>query len=177
MIKEEQQAIDLARWTLNSYVKGSANVSQPELTDPYFNERAGVFVTLKKNGALRGCIGVITPVDILARNIITSTRNSALNDHRFPPVRSEEVDELEIEISILSLPKESKLEDIEIGKHGLIIEGRGKSSVYLPQVATEQGWTFDQWLGSLCNKATLPTRYWTGNEAKFYIFTAQIIKE
>ena len=121
-----------------------------------------------------GCIGVIVPVDILARNIITSTRNSALNDHRFPPVRSEEVDELEIEISILSLLKESKLEDIEIGKHGLIIEGRGKSSVYLPQVATEQGWTFDQWLGSLCNKATLPTRYWTGNEAKFYIFTAQM---
>jgi len=177
MIKETQQAIELARWTLNSYVKGLSNVSQTELTDPYFNEKAGVFVTLKKNGMLRGCIGIIQPTDILARNIITSTRNSALNDHRFPPVRSEEVDELEIEISILSLPKESKLEDIEIGKHGLIVEGSGKSAVYLPQVAVEQGWTFDQWLGSLCNKATLPTRYWTGNEAKFYIFTAQIIKE
>ena len=177
MIKEEQQAIDLARWTLNSYVKGLSNVPQPELTDSYFNEKAGVFVTLKKNGSLRGCIGIIQPTDILARNIITSTRNSALNDHRFPPVRSEEVDELEIEISILSLPKESKLEDIEIGKHGLIVEGDDKSAIYLPQVATEQGWTFDQWLGSLCNKATLPTRYWTGNEAKFYTFTAQIIKE
>ncbi len=177
MIKEEQQAIDLARWTLNSYVKGLSNVLQPELTDPYFNEKAGVFVTLKKDGMLRGCIGIIQPTDILTRNIITSTRNSALNDQRFPPVRSEEVDELEIEVSILSLLRESKLEDIEIGKHGLIVEGNGKSAVYLPQVATEQGWTFDQWLGSLCNKATLPTRYWTGNEAKFYIFTAQIIKE
>ena len=177
MIKEEQQAIDLARWTLNSYVKGLSNVPQPELTDPYFYEKSGVFVTLNKNGMLRGCIGVIVPVDILARNIITSTRNSAQNDHRFPPVRAEEVDELEVEISILSPPKESKLEDIEIGKHGLIVEGGGMSAVYLPQVATEQGWTFDQWLGSLCNKATLPTRYWTGNEAKFYIFTAQIIKE
>ena len=183
MIKETQQAIDLVRWTLNSYVKGHGpgldppKVPQPELTDSYFNEKAGVFVTLKKNGSLRGCIGIIQPTDILARNIITSTRNSALNDHRFPPVRREEVDELEIEISVLSPPKKSKLEDIEIGKHGLIIEGRGKSSVYLPQVATEQGWTFDQWLGSLCNKATLPTKYWTGNEAKFYTFTAQIIKE
>ena len=177
MIKEEQQAIDLARWTLNSYVKGLSNVPQPELTDSYFNEKAGVFVTLKKNGSLRGCIGIIQPTDILARNIITSTRNSAQNDHRFLPVRREEVDELEIEISILSLPKESKLEDIEIGKHGLIVEGSGKNAVYLPQVATEQGWTFDQWLGSLCNKATLPTRYWNGNEAKFYIFTAQIINE
>jgi len=177
MIKEEQQAIDLARWTLNSYVKGLSNVPQPELTDLYFNEKAGVFVTLKKDGMLRGCIGIIQPTDILTRNIITSTRNSALNDQRFPPVRSEEVDELEIEVSILSLLRESKLEDIEIGKHGLIVEGNGKSAVYLPQVATEQGWTFDQWLGSLCNKATLPTRYWTGNEAKFYIFTVQIIKE
>ncbi len=80
MIKEEQQAIDLARWTLNSYVKGLSNVPQPELTDLYFNEKAGVFVTLKKDGMLRGCIGVIVPVDILARNIITSTRNSALKD-------------------------------------------------------------------------------------------------
>jgi|TARA_Y100000310_G_scaffold291132_1_gene318855 AmmeMemoRadiSam system protein A len=177
MIKETQQAIELARWTLNSYVKGLSNVPQPELTDLYFNEKAGVFVTLKKDGMLRGCIGIIQPTDILTRNIITSTRNSALNDQRFPPVRSEEVDELEIEVSILSLLRESKLEDIEIGKHGLIVEGNGKSAVYLPQVATEQGWTFDQWLGSLCNKATLPTRYWTGNEAKFYIFTAQIIKE
>lgn len=177
MIKEEQQAIDLARWTLNSYVKGLANVLQPELTDPYFNEKAGVFVTLKKNGMLRGCIGVIVPVDILARNIITSTRNSAQKDYRFPPVRREEVDELDIEISILSLLKESKLEDIEIGKHGLIVEGGGKSAVYLPQVATEVGWTFDQWLDSLCNKANLPTSYWKEREAKFKTFTAQIIKE
>ena len=177
MIKEEQQAINLVRWALNSYVKGLSNVPQPELTDLYFYEKSGVFVTLNKNGMLRGCIGVIVPVDILARNIITSTQNSAQNDHRFPPVRAEEVDELEVEISILSPPKESKLEDIEIGKHGLIVEGGGMSAVYLPQVATEQGWTFDQWLDSLCEKATLPTRYWKEKEAKFKTFTAQIIKE
>ena len=177
MIKETQQAIDLAKWALNSYVKGLFDVPQPELTDPYFNEKAGVFVTLKQNEVLRGCIGVIVPFDILARNIITSTRNSALNDHRFPPVRSEEVDELEIEISILSLLKESKLEDIEIGKHGLIVEGGDKSAVYLPQVATEVGWTFDQWLDSLCEKATLPTRYWKEKEARFRTFTAQIFNE
>ena len=177
MIKEEQQAIDLARWALNSYAKELFDVPQPELTDPYFNEKAGVFVTLKKNKVLRGCIGIIQPTDILARNIITSTRNSALNDHRFPPVRLEEVDELEIEISILSLPKESKLEDIEIGKHGLIVEGGSLSAVYLPQVATEVGWTFDQWLDSLCNKSNLPTSYWKEKKAKFYTFTAQIINE
>ena len=177
MIKEEQQAIDLVRWALNSYVKGLFDVPQPKLTDPYFNEKAGVFVTLKKNGSLRGCIGIIQPTDILARNIITSTRNSALNDHRFPPVRLEEVDELEIEISILSPPKKSKLEDIEIGKHGLIVEGGSLSAVYLPQVATEIGWTFDQWLDSLCDKANLPTSYWKEKEAKFKTFTAQIINE
>ena len=177
MIKETQQAIDLAKWALNSYVKGLFDVPQPELTDPYFNEKAGVFVTLKQNEVLRGCIGVIVPFDILARNIITSTRHSALNDHRFSPVRSEEVDELEIEISILSLPKESKLEDIEIGKHGLIVEGGSLSAVYLPQVATEVGWAFNQWLDSLCNKANLPTSYWKEKEAKFYTFTAQIINE
>ena len=68
MIKEIQQAIDLVRWALNSYVKGLFDVPQPKLTDPYFNEKAGVFVTLKKNGSLRGCIGIIQPTDILARN-------------------------------------------------------------------------------------------------------------
>jgi AmmeMemoRadiSam system protein A len=177
MIKEIQQAIDLVRWALNSYVKGLFDVPQPKLTDPYFNEKAGVFVTLKKNGSLRGCIGIIQPTDILARNIITSTRNSALNDHRFPPVRLEEVDRLEIEISILSPPKKSKLEDIEIGKHGLIVEGGSLSAIYLPQVATEVGWTFDQWLDSLCDKANLPTSYWKEKEAKFKTFTAQIINE
>jgi len=177
MIKEIQQAIDLVRWALNSYVKGLFDVPQPKLTDPYFNEKAGVFVTLKKNGSLRGCIGIIQPTDILARNIITSTRNSALNDHRFPPARLEEVDRLEIEISILSPPKKSKLEDIEIGKHGLIVEGGSLSAVYLPQVATEIGWTFDQWLDSLCDKANLPTSYWKEKEAKFHTFTAQIINE
>lgn len=177
MIKEKQQAIDLARWTLNFDVKGLGHIPQPELTDPYFNEKAGVFVTLKKNETLRGCIGVIVPVDILAKNIIVSTRNSALNDHRFLPVRFEEVDELEIEISVLSLLKETKLEDIKIGKHGIIIEGGDKSAVYLPQVATEIGWTFNQWLDSLCNKANLPTSYWQEKEAKFYTFTAQIINE
>tara|TARA_Y100000034_G_scaffold4244_1_gene5006 strand:- start:830 stop:1366 length:537 start_codon:yes stop_codon:yes gene_type:complete len=178
MIKEEQQVIDLVRWELNSYVKGMSwsNVPQPELTDPYFNEKAGVFVTLNKNGMNRGCIGIIIPVDILARNIITSTRNSA-DDNRFPPVRAEEVDELEVEVSILSPPKESKLEEIEIGNHGLIVEGGGKSAIYLPQVAPEQGWTFDQWLDSLCEKATLPTRYWKEKEARFRTFTAHIIKE
>jgi len=177
MIKEIQQAIDLVRWALNSYVKGLFDVPQPKLTDPYFNEKAGVFVTLKKNGSLRGCIGIIQPTDILARNIITSTRNSALNDHRFPPVRLEEVDRLEIEISILSPPKKSKLEDIKIGKHGLIVEGGSLSAIYLPQVATEVGWTFDQWLDSLCDKANLPTSYWKEKEAKFKTFTTQIINE
>ena len=177
MIKETQQAIDLAKWALNCYAKELFDVPQPELTDPYFNEKAGVFVTLKKNEVLRGCIGIIQPTDILARNIITSTRNSALNDHRFLPVRLDEVDELEIEISILSPPKESKLEDIEIGKHGLIVEGGSLSAIYLPQVATEVGWTFDQWLDSLCDKANLPTSYWKEKEAKFYTFTAQIINE
>ena len=177
MIKEKQQAIDLVRWALEHYIKEISDIPKPKLTDPYFNEKLGVFVTLKKNETLRGCIGVIVPVDILARNIITSTRNSALNDHRFPPVRFDEVDELEIEISVLSLLKETKLEDIEIGKHGLIVEGGGKSAVYLPQVATEIGWTLEQWLDSLCDKANLPTRYWTEKEAVFKTFTAQIIKE
>ena len=177
MVKKENEALALAKWSLDFNVKGLKDIPKPEFTDPYLTKKAGVFVTLKKNGMLCGCIGIIQPVDILAENIITSARNSALSDWRFPNVTSEEVDELEVEISVLSVPEESKLGDIQIGKHGLIVEGAGKSAIYLPQVATEQGWNFGQWLDSICDKAGLIPRFWLDAEAKFKTFTAQIINE
>ena len=93
MLENRKEAIALARWTLHTRVKEEV-VTFPKLTDPYFNEKAGVFVTLKKDGMLRGCIGVIEAKDSLLNNIITSARNSALNDWRFPNVRPEEVDKL-----------------------------------------------------------------------------------
>ena len=173
MLENRKEAIALARWTLHTWVKeeGAPYVT---LKDPYFNEKAGVFVTLKKNGMLRGCIGVIEPVNDLKSNIIESARNSALNDRRFPNVRSEEVDELEIEISILSPFEYTSRDDIKIGEHGLIVEGRGRSAISLPQVATEQGWTFDKWLTSLCEKAGLPHNFWRTEEAKFKTCTADV---
>ena len=176
MLKNRKEAIALARWTLHTRVKEEV-VTFPKLTDPYFNEKAGVFVTLKKNGILRGCIGVIEAEDSLLNNIITSARNSALNDWRFPNVRPEEVDKLEVEISILSPFEYTSREDIKIGKHGLIVEGRGRSAIYLPQVATEQGWDFDGWLTSLCRKAGLPADFWTTSEARFKTCTADVFNE
>ena len=176
MLKNRKEAIALARWTLHTRVKEEV-VTFPKLTDPYFNEKAGVFVTLKKNGILRGCIGVIEAEDSLLNNIITSARNSALNDWRFPNVRPEEVDKLEVEISILSPFEYTSREDIKIGKHGLIVEGRGRSAIYLPQVATEQGWTFDNWLTSLCEKAGLPHNFWKTEDARFKTCTADVFSE
>ena len=176
MLKNRKEAIALARWTLHTRIKEEV-ITFPKLTDPYFNEKVGVFVTLKKDGMLRGCIGVIEAKDSLLNNIITSTRNSALNDWRFPNVRPEEVDKLKIEISILSPFKYTLLDDIKIGEHGLIVEGRGKSAIYLPQVATEQGWTFDSWLISLCEKAGLSRNFWRTEEAKFKTCTADVFAE
>ena len=83
MIKEKQQAIDLVRWALEHYIKEISDIPKPKLTDPYFNEKLGVFVTLKKDGMLRGCVGVIPPSRTLENNILMSTRQSALNDRRF----------------------------------------------------------------------------------------------
>ena len=176
MLKNRKEAIDLARWTLHTRVKEEV-VTFPKLTDPYFNEKAGVFVTLKKNGMLRGCIGIIEPVNDLKSNIIESTTKSALGDWRFPKVTLREVSDIKIEISILSPFEYTSRDDIKIGEHGLIVEGKGKSAIYLPQVATEQGWTFDNWLTSLCEKAGLPHNFWKTEDARFKTCTADVFSE
>ena len=176
MLENRKEAIALVRWTLHTRVKEEV-VTFPKLTDPYFNEKVGVFVTLNLLELLRGCIGIIEPVNDLKSNIIESTTKSALSDWRFPKVTSSEVDELEIEISILSPFKYTLRDDIKIGEHGLIVEGRGKSAIYLPQVATEQGWDFDGWLTSLCRKAGLPADFWTTSEARFKTCTADVFNE
>jgi len=174
MIEQTNEVIDLARWALEYYVK-KLEIPKPELTDLYLNEPSGVFVTLKEHGNLRGCIGVIEPTDTLENNIIKSAVDSALHDWRFQPVQPHEIDSLEIEVSVLSRPKETQLGDIIMGEHGLIIEGFDKRALYLPQVATEQSWTFDEWLSSLCEKATLSSLFWKTNDVKFFTFTAQVI--
>ncbi len=144
-----------------------------------FRRDSGVFVTLKIDGDLRGCIGDIFAERPLWAAIAARAVSSAAEDPRFPPVREDELSRIRIEISVLSpLEKVASPQDIVIGKHGILLLFDGhRRSVYLPQVAPEQGWDLETTLGSLCRKGGLPGDAWRDRRASFEVFTADVFGE
>ena len=140
-----------------------------------FQEKRATFVTLRsQNGQLRGCIGNIEPFESLIESVPHNARNAAIHDPRFPAVNSiAELETLRIEISVLTPPEElNSYQDIIIGQHGIILRKNNRSAVFLPQVATEQGWTRDSTLSHLSLKAGLPANAWKDPECKFRVFEA-----
>ncbi|MBQ7456911.1 MAG: AmmeMemoRadiSam system protein A [Desulfovibrio sp.] len=133
----------------------------------------GSFVTLSLNGQLRGCIGSILGREPLYQNIWHMAKQAAFSDPRFPPLTVSEWPQCAIEISVLDEP--SLCPDpslIEIGKHGLILQYRGRTGVFLPQVPVEQGWNLDQYLNHLCYKAQVPPGSHTKEGAQIFWFEA-----
>ena len=127
---------------------------------------------------LRGCIGYIHALKQLDETIIEMAQAAAFRDPRFPPVTKDEFDDLEIEISVLTPIREIEdINEIEVGKHGIIIERGGYSGLLLPQVATDYGWDRETFLEHTCNKAGLPTDAWKQEGTKIKIFSADIFHE
>lgn len=148
---------------------------EPACDDPRLAANGAAFVTLKgKGGELRGCIGAIQPVEPLCSSVRNNAVAAASRDYRFPPVRPDELAGLDLEITVLS-PMEpvATLDEIRIGTHGLYLEAGGTSSVFLPQVAPEQGWDLTTTLRQLSRKAGLPAEAW--QSGRLYRFTAEII--
>jgi AmmeMemoRadiSam system protein B/AmmeMemoRadiSam system protein A len=144
---------------------------------PNLRQPQGVFVTLKKKGELRGCIGRITGDEPLCKLVGTMAIQSALYDSRFRPVSADELGEIDIEISVLTPPKQvSGAEEIVIGRDGVILSKGERSAVFLPQVATEQGWSRDDMLDNLCLKAGLKAGSWKRG-AKLSTFQAIVFGE
>ena len=178
---EKLTLLEVARNTLEYCVKEGKkphlNSGEYTLTQTLKNKR-GVFVTLNKNGNLRGCIGHIQPREQLFDAVIDNTINSSMNDRRFKPVSEDELSDIEIDISVLSpIRKISGAEKFITGKHGIIIRLGGTRAVFLPQVATEQGWNREETLAHLCNKAGLPSYAWKDEEMEFFVFTAEVFHE
>ena len=140
-----------------------------------FPEERGVFVTIHKNGGLRGCIGYPLPVKALGQSVVEMARAAAFQDPRFPQLSESELSEVDFEVSVLSVPKPVKPEDVKVGRDGLIIELRGASGLLLPQVPVEWGWSRKEFLEHLCAKAGLPPGAW--KQAKIKAFQAQVFKE
>ncbi len=136
-------------------------------------QKSGAFVTLEKDGRLRGCIGHIWAQKPLHEAVIDNAVNAALHDRRFRPVTADELAGLEVEVSVLSpLETIASVEEFEVGVHGIVLYKGGARAVYLPEVAPEQGWDREQTLAHLARKAGLPADGWREGAA-FSVFTSQ----
>jgi len=178
---DKETLLRLARDTLKTHF--SREKSPKYLLEKYpitskLKEERGAFVTLEKNGRLRGCIGYIRPVSSLYDAVRENTINAATRDTRFPRVRADELSEIHIEISALSRPVTlSSYKEIEIGKHGIILKRRGRQAVFLPQVAPEQGWDLPETLRHLSLKAGLAADAWKDPKTEFSVFIAEVFHE
>ena len=144
---------------------------------PKLKMELGAFVTLKINENLRGCIGYIFARKPLFETIVDAAKQSAFGDPRFPELDREELNEVTIEISVLSQFEPIKsYDEIEVGKHGLLLEEGGRA-VLLPQVATEQNYNRAEFLTALCHKAGLYGNYWKERMLNIKVFTALVFSE
>ncbi len=184
-INDGEFLVKLARKAIEYYLKNKREY-KPEYVYDKLKEKAGVFVTLETfpEKELRGCIGYVEPVYPLYEATIKAAIASATEDPRFPPVKYEEMNNLIVEVTVLS-PKElikvrtpkDYLKKIEIGRHGLILEYGFYKGVLLPQVPVEYGWSVDEFLSHLCLKAGLPPDCWFEKNVKIYKFEAKIFAE
>lgn len=142
-----------------------------------FAERRGVFVTLHVHNRLQGCIGVIEAKDPLGEAIAHCAANAALEDPRFAPMKTEQLGELSIEISLLSAMEPIAPESIEIGRHGLFVRLHAQRGLLLPQVAVEHRLTREQFLEETCRKAGLLREAWRDPEARLFGFTCEVFSE
>ena len=141
-------------------------------------EPRGAFVTIRIRHELRGCIGYIESTDCLGDVVADVAVKAALEDPRFPPLSPEELDQVTIEISILSpLHAIRDIEEIEVGVHGLLMEQGHRRGLLLPQVAGEYGWDRQEFLENTARKAGLPAEAWRDPSTTIYAFTAEIIHE
>ncbi len=175
---EQKQLLSLARQTLENYFAGQ---EPPFLKNPLpgVQEKRGAFVTLKKQGELRGCIGHLTSPYPLYQTIPELTLSAAFEDNRFLPLDYDELPFVKIEISVLSpLQKINDWRAIKLGEHGVLIKQGSRSGVFLPQVATENDWDLETFLSYLCaHKAGLAPDAYKDPQTKIYIFTTQTFSE
>lgn len=176
--QQKKKLLKLARDTISLYLS-TGKTLEPKEDDPVLKQVMGAFVTLHKDGELRGCIGNIVGQKPLYLTVRDMAIASASEDPRFNSVTKEELPKIHIEISALSpLEKITDPGKIILGKHGVLVKDLFRSGVYLPQVATETGWTKEQFMDSLCaSKAGMSPDAWKTGKCDIYIFSAEVFAE
>jgi AmmeMemoRadiSam system protein A len=172
---EEQLLLRLAHEALEAAVR-AGRLPEIEKPDGAPEGKCGAFVTLHKQGNLRGCVGYIESAKPLYQTVRECARAAALQDMRFDPVEPEELPLLHLEISVLSPLEDIAPENIEVGRHGLLISLGYQRGLLLPQVAVEWKWDAERFLRETCRKAGLPQDAWRSG-ARIQAFTAQVFAE
>jgi len=167
----------LARRVITESVQQGRAGEAGEVASASLAKPCGAFVTLRSHGRLRGCIGRVEAVEPLAQTVAFCAVSAALCDPRFPPLRPDELDEIEIEISVLSPVEPITPERIEVGVHGLRVTSGRLRGVLLPHVATQYRWDRERFLEETCVKAGLPREAAKDPQTQIEAFTAQVFSE
>jgi AmmeMemoRadiSam system protein A len=171
------EILNLARKALENYLR-SGEIPDSVTSHPALQARSGAFVTLSRGGQLRGCIGHVVTSEALYRTVQRCAISAAVEDYRFPPVTSDELGAVEIEVSVLTpMRRISDVSVIEVGTHGLYIVRGMHRGLLLPQVATEHGWNRETFLLQACRKAGLPDDAWRQRSTEIHVFEAQVFGE
>lgn len=178
MLNETQRKklLEIAKESIAFYIKNKKNADFP-VDDSVLKQKKGAFVTLTINGQLRGCIGRLVADEELYKVVAEMAVEAAFNDWRFLPLTENELEKIKVEISVLSpFKKIESLDEIEVGKHGLLIRKGFNSGLLLPQVATDYGWNRQEFLENVCYKAGLDKDAYK-KDAEIYIFSAEVFGE
>ncbi|MFA5077585.1 MAG: AmmeMemoRadiSam system protein A [Candidatus Micrarchaeia archaeon] len=180
---DKKYLFSLARTAIKSYFS-EGDRHYPAGVPEKFQKPMGVFVTLRKRGELRGCIGYPLPAASVAQAVADNAVNAAFHDPRFPSLQQPELPEVEIEITLLTVPepvayKDPKelLEKIKIGRDGLILEYGPYAGLLLPQVPVEEKWDVRTYLSCLCRKAGLDPEAWLTRPVRIKSFQGIVLGE
>jgi AmmeMemoRadiSam system protein A len=176
--KEKNILLKIARGALENYFEEKSYIYKSRLTKN-LKKNLGAFVTLKNKDNLKGCIGYTSSDDPLYKTVSDLAKQAAFNDSRFNKLTSNELAKIKIEISVLTEPKKiNSVKEIELGRHGVIIEQGHKKGLFLPQVATENSWDLKTFMDYLCeHKAGIPKEDWKNGKADIYTFEAIVFSE
>ena len=173
---EKWQLLEVARNTIINFLKHGTK-EYPPLENQKFQEKRGVFVTLHKDGSLRGCIGYPLPVKVLIQAVVDNAISAATEDPRFPAITEGELNNIDIEISILTVPTPvDNIDKVVIGRDGIIISKGYMKGLLLPQVPVEQGWDLEKFISYGCLKAGLSADEWQSG-VKIETFQAIVFGE
>ena len=176
---QRHQLLRIARSSIEAELDGRAHEIDPAVVDHDLSRPAGAFVSLHTAGrSLRGCIGSIFPVAPLIHAVASNAANAAFRDPRFHPLRREELAAIQVEISVMSpIEPVRSIDEIVVGRDGLIIRQGALAGLLLPQVATEYNWDRDTFLRHTCLKAGLPPDAWRSAACRIERFSAEVFGE